>query len=74
MHDGHNLYILVLAAYFPINGCGYSIIAVTIAGENDNNNITSIIVGTNKGSIQSIRPPKETKHERTRESRAQKIQ
>ncbi|KAL7449533.1 hypothetical protein ACHAWC_002804, partial [Mediolabrus comicus] len=25
-----------------------------------NNNITSILVGTNKGSIQSIRPPKET--------------
>jgi hypothetical protein len=40
----------------------------------DNNNITSILLGTNKGSIQSIRPPKETKRERTRESRAQKIE
>ena len=37
-------------------------------------NITSIIMGTNKGSIQSIRPPKETKRQRTRESRAQKIE
>jgi hypothetical protein len=34
----------------------------------------SILFGTNKGAIQSIRPPKETKRERTRETRAQKIE
>jgi hypothetical protein len=34
----------------------------------------SILLGTNKGAIQSIRPPKETKRERTRETRAQKIE
>ena len=32
------------------------------------------IIGSNKGGIQSIRPPKGTKRERTRESRAQKIE
>lgn len=34
----------------------------------------SMLLGTNKGAIQSIRPPKETKRERTREARALKIE
>mmetsp|Transcript_2127 Transcript_2127/g.3765 ORF Transcript_2127/g.3765 Transcript_2127/m.3765 type:complete len:163 (-) Transcript_2127:233-721(-) len=33
-----------------------------------------LLMGSNQGGIQSIRPPKETKRERTRESRAQKIE
>ena len=33
-----------------------------------------LLMGSNKGGIASIRPPKETKRERTRESRAQKIE
>ena len=32
------------------------------------------ILGSNRGAIQSIRPPKETKRERTRETRAEKIE
>ncbi len=31
-------------------------------------------IGSNKGAIESIRPPKEHKRDRTRESRAQKIE
>ena len=46
------------------------------ADENNTSNeaVDSILLGTNKGAIQSIRPPKETKRERTRETRAQKIE
>mmetsp|Transcript_7328 Transcript_7328/g.16059 ORF Transcript_7328/g.16059 Transcript_7328/m.16059 type:complete len:162 (+) Transcript_7328:89-574(+) len=33
-----------------------------------------LLMGSNRGGIQSIRPPKETKRQRTRESRAQKIE
>eukprot|EP00984_Skeletonema_dohrnii_P031717 scaffold24593_cov81-Skeletonema_dohrnii-CCMP3373.AAC.1 len=40
----------------------------------DAESMDSILLGTNKGAIQSIRPPKETKRERTRETRAQKIE
>ena len=36
--------------------------------------VESIFAASNSGAIQSIRPPKETKRERTRESRAQKIE
>lgn len=39
-----------------------------------NDILDSILLKTNKGAIQSIRPPKETKRERTREARAQKIE
>ncbi|KAL7492817.1 hypothetical protein ACHAWT_007919 [Skeletonema menzelii] len=39
-----------------------------------NEALDSILLGSNKGAIQSIRPPKETKRERTRETRAQKIE
>ena len=45
----------------------------TITGD-DASDFHKILVGTNKGAIQSIRPPKETKQERTREIRAQKIE
>mmetsp|Transcript_1338 Transcript_1338/g.2043 ORF Transcript_1338/g.2043 Transcript_1338/m.2043 type:complete len:161 (-) Transcript_1338:93-575(-) len=44
------------------------------AGVDDAESMDSILLGTNKGAIQSIRPPKETKRERTRETRAQKIE
>mmetsp|Transcript_34430 Transcript_34430/g.70433 ORF Transcript_34430/g.70433 Transcript_34430/m.70433 type:complete len:160 (-) Transcript_34430:138-617(-) len=45
-----------------------------VAAVDDTESIDSILLGTNKGAIQSIRPPKETKRERTRETRAQKIE
>jgi hypothetical protein len=44
------------------------------AAVDDAESMDSILLGTNKGAIQSIRPPKETKRERTRETRAQKIE
>ena len=44
------------------------------AGVEDTRSMDSILLGTNKGAIQSIRPPKETKRERSRETRAQKIE
>mmetsp|Transcript_16130 Transcript_16130/g.27240 ORF Transcript_16130/g.27240 Transcript_16130/m.27240 type:complete len:160 (-) Transcript_16130:96-575(-) len=45
-----------------------------VAAVDDTESVDSILLGTNKGAIQSIRPPKETKRERTRETRAQKIE
>ncbi|KAK1742304.1 hypothetical protein QTG54_006869 [Skeletonema marinoi] len=45
-----------------------------VAAVDDTESMDSILLGTNKGAIQSIRPPKETKRERTRETRAQKIE
>ncbi len=44
------------------------------APDASNDVLDSILLKTNKGAIQSIRPPKETKRERTREARAQKIE
>lgn len=47
-----------------------------VGGDDDASSemLDSILLKTNKGAIQSIRPPKETKRERTREARAQKIE
>ncbi len=44
------------------------------APDASNDILDTILLKTNKGAIQSIRPPKETKRERTREARAQKIE
>mmetsp|Transcript_1265 Transcript_1265/g.1747 ORF Transcript_1265/g.1747 Transcript_1265/m.1747 type:complete len:163 (-) Transcript_1265:76-564(-) len=48
--------------------------ASAAGGDVSNEMLDSILLKTNKGAIQSIRPPKETKRERTREARAQKIE
>ena len=47
---------------------------LVLSGNEPGDTTANLLVGSNPGSIQSIRPPKGHKRERTRESRAQKIE